>query len=401
MDFSLRHLDELKSLYISQYQSDPFCISDWHCDDVDLIVPEFIKAISSTMGEDEHTRYQFADELGATKHNIAYHIRDSASIDTGRDNITFTSTATAALNLLAVAFKEMHVKRLLVVTPVYFSFLDAARRAGLEIIYHHLNPTLGLIIDYHAIKHMIKSQYVDAVYVTRPIYSCGRDFPDEVLLELASICDRYGVWLVCDSTLSGLSWADPVSHSFDAEAIKILSSTAKFALIESPPKKMFLNGLKFGVIYGSPNLINLIDILANTFVGGLMGVQVKFINLFFSREGERESRSAIAANGQALAKKHAALSAITNDTPFELLNVDSGNFGIIIDNSSKLRDVNLASIAKRMLWENNLWIHPLSKFCFFEECKAGFRINYGKDIEVLKHGISCIIKAYPNGLKLE
>lgn len=175
----------------------------------------------------------------------------------------YVQSGTNAILLAAWWLKELNLKRIIVVCPVYFSTLYAFEILDLscECLYMHRNPSennwsLPRVEIEDAIGNLSSQT---GVWITNPVYSTSNYLSDGDTKFLQSLLQG-GVAVVVDECLC-INRQNTLGGK--------LALFEKFIGIYSPHKSVSVNSVKFGALIIDVKYENFFDCWSDVLVGGL------------------------------------------------------------------------------------------------------------------------------------
>ncbi len=220
MDTSLAWLYELEDRYAGETGRSHWSLSDWHNEPGDVILP--VELLSSlTIEPEAATKYRFLDTSEWLKKSVSCFYRDNLDFDLPYNLMAFCHNGTTSIHLVVQALTQKGMKRALVVTPAYFSLLSSLERCGVATVYHHLNPLSGLEIEAKSIIEAAKAQMVQAIFINGPIFSTGKKFPYDALVQISQYAESEGLFLVIDETLAGLPWSEQDNEPYLSQSMRL------------------------------------------------------------------------------------------------------------------------------------------------------------------------------------
>ena len=377
MDTSLAWLYEHEEEYRKRTGQPLWSISDWHNDPGDLVVPS---TLLSTLNVDENaiTRYRFLDTVRDTKHQIVSFYRECCAIELPNDSLTICQNATAALNLIMKSLADDSVRRILVVTPAYFSLLSVSNLYRLNTVYAHADLLEGLDVNADRVLEVAQEQMVDAIFLTNPVFSTGTALSSDSLQCLAYYVEHTGKWLILDETLAGLPWHSDCQYPFVTSAMKLLMAHSRCIYLWSVSKALFLNGLKHA---------------ADLLVGGLTATQIALVELIYCRSSKSSLQECARQNVARFSATYDLCATCLYGSTFQLTSVDTGFHTVaFIPKKQKNSSNHAREIAGAMIDQHGVSAIPLAHFGFPPFSPIGFRINLSKNPGRLHHGLAVLVE---------
>lgn len=353
-------------------------ISDW---DVKGENPMEFSRLLSQVYTDSSTsslKYNYAYEQFSLKNQILESANPDQSLNLVETEITITPSATISLYLCAQALYSLDVKRILIVTPAYFSTHESFNKAGCHVFYYHLKDDRNLQIDINEIESIIKQQYIQGVVLTDPVYSAGIEFNLDTYRKLSEICKENAIYFMVDYSLGGLNWNGEKMFVLNTDKLNILKENEKFLFIDTLSKRLLMNGIKFSVIFGDEDVIDRIDRISETVYGGLSAAQCFLINKLYLKENRELIASICKKNIETTQETYRQINSLLLGTDYELVETNSGYFSLVNHKKFKLQDIDTKLFSLTLLKEYDTLAICKDRFTYFQENKFGFRINLNK-----------------------
>lgn len=180
------------------------------------------------------------------------------------------NTGTSAIALVTSVLKQIDVKRILIICPVYYSVLYNFLQKGLQVTKTFLLRTdKGYQLPQKQIMDCIDD--IDAIWITNPIYNTGTYIEREDIDFLKSKIPSQ-VILVCDDCFAANG----------LEMVRNFSKQSNFISIHDPLKQILVNGLKFSCILYPLQYEHIIEQWSDIICGSLAYSTVQSMNFFNS-----------------------------------------------------------------------------------------------------------------------
>jgi aspartate/methionine/tyrosine aminotransferase len=365
-------------------------LSDWNCDNLEI--EEFKQLINNVHSQSaaNFKKYAFSYEQFDLKLNIAKATSD-IGVTLSDEDVTLTPNSTLSIYLTVQALKKLEIKRVMLFTPAYFSVHHVLKEANLEVIYYHLTDSNNFAIDVEQVKKIIDEQFIQAIFLTDPVYCAGIEHSLNIYANLVEICLNTQLWLIVDYSLGGINWNGNDNILIPADKIKLLQSV-KYCLIDSLPKRLMLNGLKFSVVYGSYEIIDKIDRLAESVYGALNAPQISLIRNLYAPENlpiliqQNQKNKAVILDNYRLVKT------MLQGTEFDMYATNSGFFSVIFNREKTLEEVNTRAYLTDLLENEGLLAISTDLFSFYKLNNFGIRVNLSIQTHNLLSGVSKLIR---------
>lgn len=363
--------------------------SDWHNEDINLVLPHKLLNKIGKINTYEYRKYKFLDSIMESKEVFSKYLYKKYSIKFQSDEISFAHNGTAALTLITRLLSKKGCKRVLLITPFYFSMRDNLKQQGMEIFYYHLSNKNDFKINTNELLKIVEEQFIDMIFITTPTYSVGTELELFKLKTITKFLSKTNKWIICDNTVGGMPWHGAPSI-INKDLLTLAKAYTNFVYIESPTKKLFINGLKHSIIISSSKIAEETEPFADLTIGSLTIHQYEFINHLYSMKYEDEIKSALNKNIAIFKDNFNLCNAMTKNTNLFFPNTSSGFYTTLFFKEKKIKEVDHKKFVEYMLFERKLLLLPLNHFSFFKNTNFGVRVNLSKDSNKLAHFLNLI-----------
>lgn len=361
----------------------PIFLSDWDADYNSVYIPSLSNNVSCA---DLHKYYFWTDE-----ENIRVHIQTFFKSQFDHtlpvDSFTIGSNGTSSIMLSLMALKESGRHRALIITPMYFSTLNLLDELEFDVVEFDLSVKNNFAVDINAIENMIKATKTDIFIVTNPLFGSGIELEIETIKNISFLCNKYNVCFLMDYIYGGLAWSvkDPVDHIFNYSVYAAVSLAEQHIFIESISKRVFLNGVKFALIFSSENIMRRILRLSVFTVGSMAAHQVRLVPQIYSIESLPILAKLISNNAAKAYEHYKIIRTILSDTNFILSNANCGHF--VLMSIPKTENIDDVTYAISILHKTGVLTTPHSRYLLVEDGLYTFRVNLLLDKSSLIDGI--------------
>jgi len=391
MNYSLEWLMKLKIDYMNSMDIVPFSPSDWNNNDNTIKFPLHVIEKAMENNKDHH-KYTFMYDLISLKKSYSDFIKKHLNYDIDTKNISISQNSTSSIYLSIQALFSKQIKRFLVVTPTYFSILDAIKSdKTANIYYYHLKDINDFEINLNKLKKIINEQYIECLIITDPIFCTSKEINIKILDQLVQICNEKNIWLVYDYTLGNI-YFNKDNSLFNISKLKIVQKTKKYIFIESISKRIFMNGIKNSIIFASKQIIPKIESVSNYINGGFSSSQLSFFNEIYNENNIEYLDDIFIQNKKTIKDNYNIIKTLLLNTNYDIYSLESGYYTTIYHKNYKLENLNIEDITKKILYDANTFVIPNCRFSFYKTNHFGFRINLSKNKEYLIKSISNTIK---------
>jgi len=361
-------------------------LSDWDCysstdnEFSELLNDAFLQAKEDTV------RYQYSFEQFDIKEKICTHLKEINSLEYNPDFLTITPSATVSIYLTIEALKMLSIRRCLLISPAYFSFPKNLSPDYFDVIYYHLSFDNSFKLDLNEIKKLVKTQYIDCIILTDPVYSTGIEFSESCYEEIIEIANSLEIYLVIDYSLGGLLWNESSTRLMPSEKIRALKKCKKFCFIDSVSKRLFINGIKSSIIFGTYDIIDKIDKVSEGIYGAMNTVQIKLLSKVF----EPNSNDVLVNRMKQFidcAQKNLALIKTILPKEYSVVSVNSGFFTYLFNINNRIEQINTRRVAEFLLDTFGIIILTNDRLGFFSSNNFGIRVNLSQDFQLLVESV--------------
>lgn len=366
-------------------------ISDWDVQgEKDMEFSAILNEVYTKAGTNS-LKYNYAYEQFSLKDQVLRLANTDRSLNLNEAEITITPSATISIYLTAQALYLLNIKRILIITPAYFSTHESFKKANSQVFYYHLNDKSGLSLNIDELESIIKQQFIQGIIITDPIYSSGIEFQLEEYNKLTEICNKYEIYCIVDYSLGGLHWHESKDFVLNTNKLKILKTCKKYLFIDTLSKRLLMNGIKFSIIFGDEVIIDAIDRISETVYGGLSAAQCLLIKELYEPNNKKLINTICKNNITITQETYRQINSLLLGTDFELVNTNSGYFSLINHKELTIEEIDTKRFSLTLLKEQNTLAICKDRFTYFQENKFGFRVNLNKKKDELIFPLSqCI-----------
>lgn len=356
----LEDIEENELQYLKKYGYTPFNVSTWNPSDyfsqtyllnrIQLIPFDYIPYLYS---------YEIdQNQLFTTKTNL------------GGNNYfgcIITNTGTSAISLVTSVLKQIDVKHILIICPVYYSVLYNFAQKEIHVVKTYLIRTdNGYRLPQAQIKSAIEN--IDAIWLTNPVYNTGTYLTNEDIDFLRTQIPSKIV-LVCDDCFS----------TSGLEMIRNFNNHPNYISIHDPLKQIMVNGLKFSCVLYSHQYEHLFNQWSDIICGSLSYSTVQSM-IFFNSDEFTEIRLQLHRHFDDMNKHLQEISVC-----FPTLSIDKNN-GYGHMRMCYFPDLSYDFLQNKdnmykFMEETGTSLIPGNRSHFPNACGFCFRINYGRECD--------------------
>lgn len=371
-------LYELETRYAEETGQMHWSMSDWHNDLGDVVLP--VELLSSlTIKPETASMYRFLDTAEWLKKIVSGFYCNTFDVNLPYNQIAFCQNGTAAIHLVVRALVQKGMKRALVITPVYFSLMSSLEQCGVATVYHHLDLFNELEIDTSMIIKEARHQMVQAIFITAPIFSTGKSFNSDALIQILQYTESEGLFLVIDEMLAGLPWMQQDYEPYLSHSMRLSIQSKNCLYIFSLTKSLFINGIKHSIVVGNSELITQIERKSDHIMGGITIYQMELAAKIYSCEFWRSVYQAARINVERFCTTYDLCKSTIIETSLKITSAESGFHCIAFIPENCVAPYKSAKkIVQELMFEYGYSAIPLPHFGFPSFSPLGFRINLSK-----------------------
>lgn len=380
-------IDELlvaAKCYEEIHKTKPFFVSDWNPSESNLIFVQLDNNIDNEKINNYNYLYSI-DDINY-KDNFKNYC-DLKSYNHKLFDFSLFSNSTVALYLIFKSLKMHSKKNVLVFTPCYFTSESALLSLEFNVIFKHLSMS---DFDEDEILSVISENNIACILITDPIYGMGLSIKTNIYEALIRIANQQNVTLIIDYSYGNMVWSES-EHIFNYNLVSMLAqSEIDYYIVDSLPKKMFLNGVKFSLLFSNTKNITFIENLSLFVEGSITSNQFKNYYGCYNKDNALHINRIVNKYISKCQNTYNLIQSYLIDNPnLEIENADSGIFALISmpRHNPVKEDINFS---KRLINECGVFVTPHSRYKFYNNSRFYFRINLLLEQEILLESLSKI-----------
>lgn len=368
-------------IYTKSNNQSPFFISDWDCDNDIVSRPKELLEISLKKSLDNLDKYFFI-ENDYGKDTLIQFFKHS-HISLSQDSFLIGPNASLMLMTALISLKDLGIKNILIVLPVYFSIPQILR--VLNINYYNYNTLFPHYeLDFEDLKNKLKETSADAIIVTDPFYGSGVNVPLNIYKKLINLSNKNNIYIIIDYARGAMKWNSNVIQSvFDFNLYNTIKKANKYILIDSISKRIFVNGFKSSLLFSNSEVIQIIRKLGDCFIGSMSAGQMEFVNHLYNISNISSVNKIIRENINIAQNHFELIKTFLLGTDIKYTKPTDGNYILLgipkkyYDNGSDI------SIFHEILYKLNICTLPQSLYTYEDSKYYIFRINLLLDVDKL------------------
>lgn len=264
----LDEIEEAEDQYKRAYGHMPFSLSTWNPSDYYRNTYLFNQVALPSYSDFIDYIYSYELDTQLLK-SCSRHL-------TGLENatITITNSGTASITLVTSVLSALGLKRILVISPTYFSVLYSSRQMGFELKeLHMIRQQGGYWLPQKEILRVMNE--VDVLWLTNPTYNTSvyMEENDQRFLLDYVLPNKYLV-------------ADECFCRKGRELSRKFVGQPHFIGIYDPMKQFLINGVKFSAIVHPAELQDVFEQWSDVVCGSLASSTVQAMAFFISQESD-------------------------------------------------------------------------------------------------------------------
>ena len=371
---------------------DTFFISDWNKEN-DILNFDINKINLLNKYHTQRNVYFFSDEFQSLKEKYAPLTLQGDKIKSVLpSHLSIVSNCTVAGYLsLYYINNQKKIMNALILAPTYFSHIKILQDIGANIYYIDCYNNENIVDEVY---EMINHNTIDIVIATEPMFGTGVSISEEIFCMINEVCNEHKIYFLIDYAYGGMKWEDYIGSQ---ESFFIGLAKNKYTiLIESVCKRIFLNGVKHGIIIANPQIIQKIEEISVYVSGCLSEQQILVYEQLYNVTTRKHITEIININNHHYSSNYALIKTLLADTTFVISACNSGYFCLIgILKNSKTSNI---SIAKKILMCTNILTIPHDRYIFSSDTYYYFRVNLAVSQDRILSAMQILSEAYANGV---
>lgn len=358
------------NLYEQKYSIRPMFISDWNPANENIINIKFHNKIDNKLINNYNYLYSIDD---INYKNVFKNFCNKRHMLCEHVNYSLFSNSTIALYLTFKSLKLRSFKNILVFTPCYFTSESALLSLGFHIYFSQL---LSNSVDDNSIMTFIKDNKIDSILITDPIYGIGLSLSKQTYISIINIVKKCNLTLIIDYSYGNMVWNE-TDHIFNHDLICTLDKSGiEYYLIDSLPKKLFLNGVKFSILFSSCDNIKYIEYLSLFIEGSITANQFKNYYQCYNEKNDKLINRTINTYIQKSRNTYNLIkSFLLNSQTIKMLEANSSIFALIgLRRKNSFVEDDL-SLAKLLIKKFGVFVTPHSRYRLYDDSWFYFRVN--------------------------
>lgn len=367
--------------YTELTHKSPFFISDWDSLANNISRPKMILEDSLKKSLNNMDKYFFIEDDFGKDSVIKFFNNFNVELD--KNSFLIGPNASLMLTTALIALKDIGIKNVLIILPVYFSIPQILRILGIKYIqYDTMFPEYQL--NFEEIKTLLQENYIDAIFITDPFYGSGINVSLNFYNRLINYLNENNIYLIVDYARGAMKWEDStITHIFDFQLYNVLKKAKHFIFIESISKRIFVNGFKNSLLFSNYTIIQRIRKLGDCFIGSMSAGQMEFLNNLYSISNIALVNEMIKKNITNAQKNFELIKTLVLGTDISYTVPKDGNYILIGIPKKHYENTTDINIFKKILYNFDVYTLPQSLYAHEDRNYYIFRVNLLLNIDVL------------------
>lgn len=375
---------------LEMVNNDTIFLSDWNKSD-DILNFNIERLNITSKYHSYKNIYFFSDEFDKLKQSYGPYINNKL-VRLPPERFAIVSNCTAASFLcLYYILREKGKINSLILAPTYFSYIKTLQDFHSNIFFidcYNNNNVISQIVKN------VKEHKINTIIVTEPLFGTGVSLPKNIYNEICKICNNNDIFFLIDYSYGGMKWND-----YNCEQDNYFINLTKYRnviLVESICKRIFLNGIKHGIIIADSNIIKTIEEISVYSFGCLSEQQILLYKQLYKLDNRDYIINTINKNNMYYRNNYHLIITLLSGTSFHISSCDCGYFCLI--GIPKNKNTNSLSIAKRIINETNILTIPHDRYIFNCNKYYYFRVNLAVNHNKITNSINGLLQTYFDGI---
>ncbi len=392
MKLPVNHNTNIDNLIIEyEKNSNNIFLSDWN---KQPCIPNFNQTISKKALKDtleNINEYFFIDEMDNLKKWFCGQIVSNEKINLMSTYFAIAPNGTSCAMLSLQALNMDEGLRPILLTPIYFSYINLLKSMGTNIEYYQIIKDGHLYINYLELTDIIVKTNANILILNDPVFGSGIQITNDVYKKLISICEKYHMILFVDYVYGGMEWnTQPLL--LNEFLINNIQNEKPIIYIDSISKRLFTNGIKNSLVFANSKIIHKIEQLAVYTTGCITASQVSYFKELYNNENYEIVINTIASNIVMAKNNFSLLDTLISYTDFYMSNCQSGYYCLMNIPYTLFKTKNNMKIAERILKSLGILTIPHDRYLYFDDSYYSFRMNLTIDKKKLLISIDKLLR---------
>lgn len=349
-----------------------FFISNWDKDEHILNIDAEI--IESSVQQQEHKNtYIMSKDMHTLKKEIVAYLRKINST-VSEDQLTIVSNGTCAAFISLLQLFKRNLSNYLFIGPIYFTYMQLLKIFCKKAFYYNVDLFKKIEIDIDSLGEEVVLNNIHCIVLIQPFFGSGIELSPSTIKELLLFCEKQKIFLILDYVYGNMKWG-VLSHIHNPELIELILSSEYSIIFESISKRIFLNGMKNAVIFGSRQFIANINIDSEICLGSISFVQESLLQNLYSPSNLSNIDAFISDAITYASNNYSLLYTMFLDTDIMLCNSNNGYFTLIAIPKRYFNAKEDRYIVKEIYHKTGIVTIPHSRYYYNLSGYFCFRVN--------------------------
>ncbi|TGX99780.1 aminotransferase class I/II-fold pyridoxal phosphate-dependent enzyme [Hominisplanchenecus murintestinalis] len=372
-------------------------ISSWDKSEQILNIDD--KLIEQSIHQQTHKNtYIMSKDMGTLKNKISSYF-DRQGLTISKDNMTIVSNGTSAAFISLLQIFKRNATNFLCIGPIYFTYMHLLDMFKKKLYYYDINLFMETNIDFTILQKELIDNNIHCIILIQPFFGSGINLDKSELKKIISLCEEKNIYLLIDYVYGNMDW-NSISHIHNPKLIPLITSSKHCLLYESISKRIFLNGMKNAIIFGSSQLINSINIDSEICLGSISYIQESLLYTIYSPENLESVNYFITDILTYASSNYNLLSTLTLGTDVKLCKSTSGYFTLVAIPKTYFQSSEDRDIMKEIYQKANVVTIPHSRYYYKLTNHYCFRVNLVIETNKLLSAVQAILQICSNGRNL-
>lgn len=363
-------------------------VSTW--DKSELILNIDKKIIEESFRQQEHINsYIMSKNMETAKEKILGFL-SSQKLNLSSENVTIVSNGTSAAFISILQTLQQNCTNFLCIGPIYFTYMQLLNILNRKLYHYSINLFEKITLNISRLKEEIIKNDIHCIILIQPFFGSGINLKDSDLHEIIAFCEKHKIYLLLDYVYGNMNW-NSLTHIHNLELIKLITNSKYCLLYESISKRIFINGIKNAVIFGSSCNIQKINVDSEICLGSISYIQESLLQTIYSSEYLNNINFFITDALNYAKNNYFLLQTLILGTSIKLCKSTDGYFTLMGIPKYYFESNDDYNILKELYNKTGVVTIPHTRYYYFLPEYYCFRINLVIDTETLLGSINKIL----------
>ncbi len=303
------------------------------------------------------------------------------------DNVTITSNGTSSLFLSLIVLRKK-IKNVCVLSPNYFTTINVLFDLNFKVYNEQIIESNAYKLNVNFAREVVENN-IELILVSNPLFGTGYEIFNIFNEEIIKLINERQIIVLCDNMYGGMNWKQNI-EVFDINSYRNIVKFKKYIFLESPSKRVFLNGAKFCTLISNIKAFNsYLESLSVNYIGSMSALQISSYKEIYNPQNHVTIINNINKNMSIAKKNYLLLCSFFDNTQIKVLYCESGYFCLL---SLQKNDLDDNEISMFILKNYNILTIPHSRYLLNDSINYYFRINLLIDISQTIYYFSKLLK---------